>query len=577
MMNRINSIWIKLSELGLNEKEISSLHSRSILNCNKFAMVIGMILLQNILFHAYCEIFIYAFLELFLLLFLFPVFLLNKFSYFNAASIYLMLYCNIEIFLFDSITGKDARNYIYYINIILLNFFVFKYSQKFLILINFLTTSLLVICLELTNYSLFLGRASTILDRQYLFLIAIISSGTLMLFSIYNIISNYSKIEDTVKDEEKLLKSIFNFSPLGIAVLTRERKIKSFNTNLRNNLSKLTNLEIQQGEDFIRYLPEREHLNFANYFNLTLEGRIIRIEKNFKIDYISLWFDILLSPIMLNKEICSSIVLTFVDITDRKQLEINAHFAREKAEMANIAKSQFLSTMGNEIRTPMNEVIEITKSLIEVNPREDQIANLNQLKSSTQNLVDLINDILDYEIIEASTVQSSQIEFDFFSTFLFVRDFYKNKINKKGLDFKYFVDEKIPQILIGDPVRLRQVIMHLLNNSIKFTGKGNIIFRADLTFQNDNYLTILFSILDTGYGIATKKLEKIIQDFNGLDLHSNRSFGLGFTITKKLLELLDSKLMIESEIGIGSKFSFSVNFYLPSLYEEFSPHILGTN
>jgi PAS domain S-box-containing protein len=219
---------------------------------------------------------------------------------------------------------------------------------------------------------------------------------------MYSIASSHTKIENQLQNEEKTLKSIFNFSPLGIALLNTEKQIVSFNINLKNTLSKITNLEININQNILNYFPENEQLNFENYFNLARDGRIIRIEKNFKSEYTSFWFDITFSPVLGNNKVFHNIVLTLVDITKRKQLEIDAQIAKDKAEMANASKSHFMSTMSKEIRTPMNEIIGITQGLISENPRQDQIDHLKVLVSSSENLSNLINDILNYDNIEAS-------------------------------------------------------------------------------------------------------------------------------------------------------------------------------
>lgn len=564
-MNGLKLLWIKLSQIGLEDRYIISHPARLILNCNRLTIIVGLILLLNLVFYGFYGLSSYAFFHFVLILLLLPVFILNKSQLFTSASLYLIYFCNFGIFCLDSMTGKAAANYVYFINVILLNFFIFNYSQKYLMFLNFIITSLLMIILEYTNHSLFFDSQLTLLDQKYIFLFTIISNTILIFFSMYCITMNQAKTEDLLQEEEKILNCIYNFNPLGIALINRDKRIKSYNLNFKNNIKRLSGQEIQIGDEFTQYLPERERVNFDNYFNLTLEERIIRIEKNFKMDYTSLWFDIMLSPIILEKK-CNGVVLSFLDISERKNLEINSHIAKEKAEVANVAKSHFLSTVSNEIRSPMNDVIEITNNLLESNPFPEQIPRLFELKSSTENLLHLINDILDYEIIEVDSVKSGFIQFDFISTFLFVREFYQNRIQQKGLDFKYYVDDRIPKNLVGDPVRLRQIIMHLLNNSIKFTDKGEISFRADLKELNKENITIIFSIRDTGNGIATKKLEKIVQEINEGDARkivSSRTFGLGFTIIKKLLELLGSKISIESEAGVGSKFTFNVMFYLP--------------
>lgn len=396
-MNKIKSYWKRISELGLDKKETQSIESRSIVYSNQFSLIIALLLLQNILFNALYGLFLYSFIDFFLILFLLPVFLLNKYQFYTSAGIYLVSFANLGIFIVDSMLGKESGNYMYYISVILLNFFVIDSSKKRIIIINFLFTSLLLISLELTGHSLFLDKTLTISHQQYLFSITLITNSSFITFCLYRIVYNRSNIELELQNEERTLKSIFNFSPLGIALLGKDKTIESFNINFKNNLSKITNLEIQTNKNFMDFISENEIQNFKNYFHLIEEGKTIRIEKNFKTDFTSNWFDITFSPILGNDNLCNKIVLTFVDITKRKQLEMEAEIAKEKAETANTSKSQFLSSMSREIGTPMKEITVLANTLIVEYPRKDQRESLNELRSSSEKLLLLINDIVNSE------------------------------------------------------------------------------------------------------------------------------------------------------------------------------------
>ena len=396
-MNTIKLLWKRINEIGLENKDIESIESRSIVYSNQFSFIIALLLFQNILFNAFYSLFLYSFLDFILILFLLPVFILNKHRFYKSAGIYLVSFANLGIFIIDSMVGKEAGNYMYYVSVILLNFFVIDSSKKRIIIINFLITSLLLISLELTDHSLFLDKTLTILHKQYLFTLAVFTNCSFITFCLYRIIYNRSKIELELQNEEKTLKSIFNFSPLGIALLNKDKTIESFNINFKNNFSKITNLEIQTNKNLLDYVSENDLQNFRNYFSLIEEGKTIRIEKNFKTDFTSNWFDITFSPILGNDNSYNKIVLTFVDITKRKQLEMEAEVAKEKAEAANTSKSQFLSSMSSEIGTPMKAIIDITDELIAEFPRKDQRDSLNQLKSSNEKLLILIKDIVNSE------------------------------------------------------------------------------------------------------------------------------------------------------------------------------------
>ena len=355
-MNTIKLLWKRINEIGLENKDIESIESRSIVYSNQFSFIIALLLFQNILFNAFYSLFLYSFLDFILILFLLPVFILNKHRFYKSAGIYLVSFANLGIFIVDSMVGKEAGNYMFYVSVILLNFFVIDSSKKRIIIINFLITSLLLISLELTDHSLFLDKTLTILHKQYLFTLAVFTNCSFIIFCLYRIIYNF-----------------------------------------KNKFSKITNLEIQTNKNLLDYVSENDLQNFRNYFSLVEEGKTIRIEKNFKTDFTSNWFDITFSPILGNDNSYNKIVLTFVDITKRKQLEMEAEVAKEKAEAANTSKSQFLSSMSSEIGTPMKAIIDITDELIAEFPRKDQRDSLNQLKSSNEKLLILIKDIVNSE------------------------------------------------------------------------------------------------------------------------------------------------------------------------------------
>ena len=248
MLSKVKLVWKNISEIGLSSEEILLTKSSSVLYCNRFTLFIAFLLLLNSCMETFNGLFLSSGLDLLLILFLFPVFFLNFLRKYTLASIYLLTYSNISIFLLDSVQGKDSGNYMLYLNVMLMSFFVFHASDRFFILINFMLSSILMIILEATNHSLLLDEALQESDRVHLFYITLFSSVSFMIFSIHNIVSIRTKIENQLHIEKQNLSSIFNYNLMGIALLDKSGCILSFNINLENTIKKISHLKIVKGE-----------------------------------------------------------------------------------------------------------------------------------------------------------------------------------------------------------------------------------------------------------------------------------------------------------------------------------------
>jgi len=241
----------------------------------------------------------------------------------------------------------------------------------------------------------------------------------------------------------------------------------------------------------------------------------------------------------------------------------NLVLARQKAEEAALAKQQFMSTMSHEIRTPMNEVIGITNLLLQGNPREDQIDFLKTLKFSGNHLLTLVNDVLDYNKIEMGKVV---FEHSQFNLTLFLNDIvrsYSIRAREKKLEFRLIKSDNLPEEVLGDSIRLNQILSNLLSNALKFTQRGEINIDIKEIRRAGKLSTIEFRVKDTGIGIPEDKLSVIFESFSQGGTEITRNFGgtgLGLTICKKLVELQGGTISVESEYGAGSTFRFDLTF-----------------
>ncbi|MFC7357649.1 response regulator [Jejudonia soesokkakensis] len=237
--------------------------------------------------------------------------------------------------------------------------------------------------------------------------------------------------------------------------------------------------------------------------------------------------------------------------------------AKEKAEKASLAKAQFLSTITHELRTPLYAVTGLTHLLLEEDPKEEQKDHLNSLKFSGEYLLSLINNILDLNKLEANKVEIEQSTFNLKKRINDVLVALKKSADDRKNNLHIEFDENIPTKLIGDPLKLSQVLINLIGNSVKFTQNGDVTIRVQRIDNKENRAALRFEIEDNGVGISKKKQKSIFESFSQASLQINRKFGgtgLGLSIVKNLLELMDSKIYLESQLGKGSKFSFTINF-----------------
>ncbi|MBC7381744.1 MAG: response regulator [Bacteroidia bacterium] len=237
--------------------------------------------------------------------------------------------------------------------------------------------------------------------------------------------------------------------------------------------------------------------------------------------------------------------------------------AKEAAEEAAKVKSQFISTISHEIRTPLNAIIGVANLLNQNSPQPAQYENLNILKISSENLLSLVNNILDFSKMEAGKMQLETIDFNLRSIVFDVKELFSLKSVEKGVELLVQFDEKVPSVLKGDPLRINQLLINLVNNGIKFTETGYVKIEVSLQLSTINHALVHFAISDTGIGISQLKQLQIFESFIQADAKTTRKYGgtgLGLSICKKILENLNSKLQVDSISGKGSTFHFTINF-----------------
>mgnify|MGYP000886987326 CR=1 FL=1 len=246
-------------------------------------------------------------------------------------------------------------------------------------------------------------------------------------------------------------------------------------------------------------------------------------------------------------------------LAQMEEANLNLKIAKEKAEVATRTKSMFLANMSHEIRTPLNGVIGLSKLLQKTELNEDQKELINIITYSGENLLQIINDILDFSKIESGQIQFENIDFEINTIIRNIYQLLKYKADEKGIDFSYAISDQVPPMLIGDPLRISQVLLNLANNAIKFTTKGSVKISISYVDRSCQTIRLVFKVSDTGIGISEEGKQHLFKEFSQTESSTSRKYGgtgLGLAISKNLVNLMNGEIGVESELYKGSDFWF---------------------
>ena len=313
------------------------------------------------------------------------------------------------------------------------------------------------------------------------------------------------------------------------------------------------------------------------------------------------WLNMTIIPFLDEQGIPYQYVAISIDITNQKELEkelteakifaelattiaedakVIAETATSKAEEAVKSKQQFLSNMSHEIRTPMNAIIGFTKVVLKTELTAKQKEYLMAIKMSGDALIVLINDILDLAKVDAGKMTFEKTPFKLNLSIKAMLHLFETKIHEKNLKLITQYDASIPEVLVGDPIRLHQIILNLVSNAVKFTNHGEITVSVKKVSENDQEVALQFAVSDTGIGIKDKKIEQIFENFQQATSGTSRIFGgtgLGLAIVKQLVQAQNGTITVESEFGKGSTFSFILNFMKTTADAVLEPEIVALN
>ncbi|MDO6602035.1 PAS domain-containing hybrid sensor histidine kinase/response regulator [Arenibacter palladensis] len=340
---------------------------------------------------------------------------------------------------------------------------------------------------------------------------------------------------------------------------------------------KLTGYKVKDclGKPYYQFLKDDQGNDFKNLIDLK-KPNFKTISKSFKSQIITgeyKWLDFSLKVIMSEEGHIEGYIGAIVDITKIKETELALIEAKEKESMANKAKDEFLTTMSHEIRTPLNAVIGISHLLLLENPKMEQLENLSTLKHSSEHLLCLVNDILDFNKIASGQLELEERDFSLNQVLNGLRSIFHNTAKEKDIRLLIKKDTSLPKTFIGDSTRLSQILTNLVSNAIKFTEEGKVMVDIEVLKVEADFYVLEFVISDTGIGIPDDKKDKIFLSFAQANSDTTRKYGgtgLGLAICKRLLEIMDSDLELESEVGKGSTFSFKLKLQKSSMtdYQE---------
>ena len=373
-------------------------------------------------------------------------------------------------------------------------------------------------------------------------------------FVVWRDISEQKTLENSLKERESQVRTLLDNIPLHVIVTTYEGNILSANPQAlqdydfrEEDLSTVNILDFYadefQRDEVIREVKELGHV----------EQKIVRLKRHDGIH--SMMLSVL--PIVYGKkEVLLSIA---VDLTQRLELEKDLKQAKESAELANRSKSEFLANMSHEIRTPMNAIIGFTELLSEQISEPRLRTYTKTIQKASNSLLLLINDILDLSKIEAGKLQINKSATDIYSLANEVSSIFTIAVQKKGLDLIVHVDKSIPDSLLLDEVRIRQVLLNIIGNAVKFTEYGHVKLSIKAIKHNENLskIDLEFSIEDSGMGIPAKALSKIFDEFEQTDGQDARKFGgtgLGLSISSRLCKMMNGEILVDSEEEKGSLF-----------------------
>jgi signal transduction histidine kinase len=421
-----------------------------------------------------------------------------------------------------------------------------------------------------------LERSDEVTERNTLLGNGIFSVISLCIITFLSLRNTYKNSKSLVENQQ-FLDAVFNTSQDVVMVVDSETgNIRNSNVRASEMLDLQSTSDLQ-GQAITNFFRLENGEDLRSIFASTTDkwqGELIVVLPKSKVEFPA--FVSINSFTQFGKKLKK---ISAVDISMLKQAQQELLFAKNKAEVAAKAKSLFLSNMSHELRTPLNGIIGTANLLLDEASMPEQKEHFDLLKYSSEHMLTLINDVLDFSKIEAGMMELERQSFNAFFFLQKMQSLFQSQYSKKGIVLQLDIDDKINRNFIGDETRLSQVLSNLLSNALKFTEKGSVILQAKADHVGSKNAKIYFAIKDNGIGISKKQQQMIFQSFTQGDATTTRKFGgtgLGLAISKNIVELYNGNLQVESEVGRGSTFFFTVDLELDLTNKHFvSEHVLS--
>jgi len=383
--------------------------------------------------------------------------------------------------------------------------------------------------------------------------------------SLMEDVTERKRAQEALQESEQLFRSIFENAQIGIGLFNISSQEHISNRALQEMLG-YTGEELSRSEQWDQIVHQRERVSSAERYTSLIQGKRetdeyeqVFVRRDGRTVIANGRFKLLRSAAGKPQHL---VALT-EDITERKQAEATLVAAKEMAEAATQAKSDFLANMSHEIRTPMNAILGMTHLALKTDLTDKQRDYLTKTKAGAESLLGIINDILDFSKIEAGKLEIEKTDFHLEDVLKNVSSVVSQKAHDKNLEFLIATQQDLPPNLVGDPLRLGQILINLIGNAVKFTERGEIMVTVEQEEKILGRVKLRFSVRDTGIGMTPEQSARLFQAFSQADSSTTRKYGgtgLGLSISKKLVEMMGGNIWVESTHGSGSTFHFTVWF-----------------
>jgi len=556
------SIYRDIVYSGLDDR-ISKEQRKKIIRFNQFVLLALMVNFFSVISYFYNKLYISALINITSAYFFLLAFYFSSKRRLEIGRIISVINVNLYLIVICYVEGWKAGEYLLYFPYFLALTFVVSIRRDFgeLLLVYSITVVSSLICLKISPY---VNDIQVINEALYsrLYSSSLAISMLLTIIFCYSILRVNKDNEVAILQEKKFGDTIYNTSLDGVFIIFSQSNIVASCNRRAVELFEVKESHEIEGTHIENWFDEDHITRFNSIEHAVTETKNWQGELSFTTKTGRTFYGYVSVAPFIHKDTKYTKV-SILDISEVKMTGFELMKAKEKAEVAAKAKSRFLSNMSHELRTPLNGIIGASNLLLNEEHLADQKPQLDILKFSSEHMMMLINDILDYSKIEAGKLQLADSPVNMKEFVQKIASQFSSSATAKGLEFITDIDNRLDQELMTDETRLNQVLSNLLSNAIKFTHEGKITLAARQLFASSTTATLQFIVRDSGIGIPKTKHKEIFDSFTQADINTTRKYGgtgLGLSITRKLINKFNSDLLLESEEGKGSTFHFSVEF-----------------